>query len=57
LATTGVLLLETSVRQAPLLVEAVAETGLIARVVHDEELSATVVIATRLPPPPSSGVR
>jgi release factor glutamine methyltransferase len=47
LAPGGCLLVETSERQAPLIVETVARGGLIPRVVGDDELNATVVIATR----------
>lgn len=47
LAPGGYLLVETSERQAPQMVETVARTGLIARVGRSEELNATVVIATR----------
>jgi release factor glutamine methyltransferase len=47
LAPGGHLLVETSERQAPLAVETVAHTGLIARTATSDELSATVVIGTR----------
>ncbi|MGZ4592085.1 MAG: putative protein N(5)-glutamine methyltransferase [Actinomycetes bacterium] len=47
LAPGGHLLVETSERQAPMLVEAVARTGLVPRVARSDELSATVVIGTR----------
>jgi release factor glutamine methyltransferase len=40
----GHLLVETSEDQAPLAMEAIARTGLVPRVVRDEELDATVVI-------------
>lgn len=44
LAPGGHLLIETSQRQAPGTVEAVARGGLTARVAHSEEMDATVVI-------------
>ena len=47
LAPGGHLLVETSERQAPHAVEAVARTGLIPRVASSAELNATVVIAAR----------
>ena len=47
LAPGGHLLVETSERQAPRTVEAVARSGLIPRVASSEELDATVVIGTR----------
>ncbi|MEV0321764.1 putative protein N(5)-glutamine methyltransferase [Streptomyces sp. NPDC050658] len=47
LAPGGLLLFETSERQVPNAVEAVAAGGLVARVVSDEELYATVVVAGR----------
>lgn len=47
LAPGGSLLVETSERQASRLVEIVARSGLVPRVVGSDELSATVVIATR----------
>ena len=47
LAAGGHLLIETSERQAPRTVEAVARSGLVPRVSSSEELSATVVIGTR----------
>ncbi|MEL4320037.1 putative protein N(5)-glutamine methyltransferase [Leifsonia sp. YIM 134122] len=40
----GHLLIETSVRQAPLTAAIVADAGLVARIVHDDELDGTVVI-------------
>ena len=43
----GHLLIETSVRQAPLTAAAFAEAGLSAEVQHSEELDGTVVIGTR----------
>jgi release factor glutamine methyltransferase len=46
LARGGHLLFETSERQAPAAAEVVAGSGLTARVVHSEEHSATVVVAT-----------
>jgi release factor glutamine methyltransferase len=47
LAPDGHLLVETSERQAPRTVEAVARNGLIPRVASSDELNATVVIGTR----------
>jgi release factor glutamine methyltransferase len=47
LAPGGHLLVETSERQAPQAVEAVARHGLIPRVASSDELNATVVIGTR----------
>jgi release factor glutamine methyltransferase len=47
LAPGGHLLVETSERQAPQLVETVARTGLVPRVAGSDELTATVVIGTR----------
>jgi release factor glutamine methyltransferase len=47
LAPGGYLLVETSERQAPQTVEAVARNGLIPRVASSDELYATVVIGTR----------
>ena len=47
LARDGVLLIETTDLQAPLTAAAVAASGLIARVVSDDDLAATVVIASR----------
>jgi len=47
LAPGGHLLFETSERQAPQAVEAVARSGLLPRVVRSDELDATVVIGTR----------
>jgi release factor glutamine methyltransferase len=49
LAPGGHLLVETSRRQAPQLVQTAAGTGLIARVTSSDELSATVVVATLQP--------
>ena len=46
LAPGGHLLVETSDRQAPQLIESVAHNGLIPRVARSDELNATVVIAT-----------
>jgi release factor glutamine methyltransferase len=43
----GHLLVETSERQAPLLVETIVHNGLIPRLARSDELSATVVIGTR----------
>ncbi|MEV5972743.1 putative protein N(5)-glutamine methyltransferase [Streptomyces sp. NPDC051921] len=47
LAPGGHLLVETSERQADRAVAAITERGLTARVLEDEELYATVVVATR----------
>jgi release factor glutamine methyltransferase len=47
LAPGGHVLLETSARQAPQAVEAVARSGLIPQVASSRELNATVVIGTR----------
>jgi release factor glutamine methyltransferase len=47
LAPGGHLLFETSERQAPQAVEAVARNGLIPRVASSDELYATVVVGTR----------
>jgi release factor glutamine methyltransferase len=47
LAPGGHVLIETSDDQAPALVAAAAGHGLRARVTHDDELGATVVVATR----------
>jgi release factor glutamine methyltransferase len=47
LAPTGHLLIETSARQAPLTAEIMSDGGLSARVVHDSDLDATVVIGQR----------
>ncbi len=47
LSPGGSLLVETSERQAPPTVEAVARNGLIPRVAGSDELDATVVIGTR----------
>jgi release factor glutamine methyltransferase len=47
LAPGGHLLVETSERQAPQAVEAVAHDGLLARVAHSSALNTTVVIGTR----------
>jgi release factor glutamine methyltransferase len=52
LAPGGSLLVETSERQAPEMVDAVARNGLIARVARSDGLNATVVSGTR---PPSGG--
>jgi release factor glutamine methyltransferase len=54
LAPGGHLLFETSVRQAPDALEAVASSGLVPRVSSSDELSATVVIGTRRRRPTSS---
>lgn len=47
LSSEGVLLVETSAAQAPLTVAAVDAAGLVATVVHDDDLDATVVLARR----------
>jgi release factor glutamine methyltransferase len=47
LARPGHLVVETSHRQAPLAAEVLSGAGLIPRVVHDEDLDATVVIGER----------
>jgi release factor glutamine methyltransferase len=47
LAPAGVLLVETSEHQAPGTAAAAAAAGLTARVVHDDDLDATVVVAER----------
>jgi release factor glutamine methyltransferase len=47
LAPGGHLLTETSERQAPQAAAALADCGLIPRVVASEDLGATVVIGTR----------
>ncbi|MWA09693.1 putative protein N(5)-glutamine methyltransferase [Streptomyces sp. BA2] len=47
LAPGGRLLFETSERQVPYALEAVADGGLVARSVSDEEMYATVVVGTR----------
>ncbi|MDH6141987.1 MULTISPECIES: putative protein N(5)-glutamine methyltransferase [Kitasatospora] len=52
LAPGGALLFETSERQLPAALSVVRGAGLTARVVADEELDATVVIATRGVPRP-----
>ena len=52
LSPGGHLLVETSERQAPHLVEAVIRSGLIPRVASSDELNATVVTATRPDPSP-----
>jgi release factor glutamine methyltransferase len=48
LAPGGTLLFETSVGQAAAAEELVAAAGLAARVVHDDEVGATVVLGTRV---------
>jgi release factor glutamine methyltransferase len=48
LAPGGVLLIETSERQAPALVDAAEAVGLTASVVHDENTGATAVLASTL---------
>src|SRR5262249_23219261 len=47
LAPGGPLLVETSTRQAPEMVAAMGRAGLAAWVATDDELDATIVIATR----------
>ena len=47
LAGGGLLLLETSAAQAPLTTAAVEAAGLLASVVHDDDLDATVVLGRR----------
>jgi release factor glutamine methyltransferase len=47
LAPGGVLLIETSGRQAPATLAAMADAGLTTRLVTDDELDATVAIGTR----------
>ncbi|MFD7441516.1 putative protein N(5)-glutamine methyltransferase [Streptomyces sp. NPDC059909] len=49
LAPGGILLFETSERQAAVAVEAVARSGLTPRVAASDELYATVVIGSKLP--------
>jgi release factor glutamine methyltransferase len=44
LAATGIVLIETSRRQAPLTVQAFRASGFEARVEHDDDLDATVVL-------------
>ncbi|GAA3795110.1 methylase [Cellulomonas soli] len=51
LAPGGHVLVETSERQAPAAVAVMAEHGLHARVVSDDDLDATVVVGTRAPTP------
>jgi release factor glutamine methyltransferase len=48
LAPSGALLVETSVAQAPHLVDTVTRSGLIPWVARSDELNATIVIATRV---------
>ena len=50
LAAGGHLLVETSERQAPRTVEIFESDGLGTRVAHSEDLDATLVIGTRVPP-------
>lgn len=57
LAPGGWLLVETSERQAPALVEAATREALAATTVHDGELGATVVAATVTGVPPGPAVR
>ncbi|CAN5501684.1 putative protein N(5)-glutamine methyltransferase [soil metagenome] len=47
LAADGVLLIETSVRQAPSTVALMEAAGLIARAVHDDELDGTAAVGVR----------
>jgi release factor glutamine methyltransferase len=51
LAPAGHLLVETSETQAPHLVEAAVRAGLVPRLATDDDLGATVVIATNEPAP------
>jgi release factor glutamine methyltransferase len=44
----GIVLVETSVRQAPALAAAATEAGLVAQVVHDENTGGTAVLASTL---------
>ena len=55
LAPGGHLLAETSERQAPRAAEAVARSGLVARVASSARLNATVVIGTRPIAKPADG--
>ncbi|HWG60661.1 MAG TPA: putative protein N(5)-glutamine methyltransferase [Streptosporangiaceae bacterium] len=55
LAPGGSLLFETSKSQAPQMAEAVAASGLTARVTKSEDLDATVVIGTRAVGQPATG--
>jgi release factor glutamine methyltransferase len=48
LAPGGVLLIETSERQAPALADAAAAAGLRSSVVHDENTGGTAVVASTL---------
>ncbi|MDX6276321.1 MAG: release factor glutamine methyltransferase [Nocardioidaceae bacterium] len=50
LAPGGHLLIETSLRQAPLTVKAFENAGLIARTEHSDEADGTVVVGTRTRP-------
>jgi release factor glutamine methyltransferase len=45
LAPAGIVLVETSARQAPLLADAATRTGLSPRVVSDEDIGGTAVVA------------
>jgi release factor glutamine methyltransferase len=47
LAPAGLVLVETSVRQAPALAEAAVRAGLVPRVVTDEDIDGTAVVARR----------
>lgn len=49
LAADGVLLLETSANQAPRTAAAVTTAGLVAQVVHDDDLDGTVVLGRASP--------
>jgi release factor glutamine methyltransferase len=51
LATGGSLLIETSRRQAPATLAACAAAGLAGRLVSDDDLAGTVVVAERAPSP------
>jgi release factor glutamine methyltransferase len=50
LATGGHLLVETSERQAPQVLDAMAAAGLAPRLAADDEIGATVIIGARTPP-------
>lgn len=57
LAPGGHLLAETSEEQAPALLDATGRAGLRCRVVRDDELGATIVIARRAPAPGTTRTR
>jgi release factor glutamine methyltransferase len=50
LAPAGVVIVETSRRQAPLLAAAATAAGLVPEVVHDEDGGGTAVVARRPAP-------